>query len=244
MARPNKVGLDYFPMDVDTDEKIELIEAKHGLVGFAIVVKLYQRIYKSGCYLEWNEEKILVFKKSVNVDIEVINEVIDDCLKYGIFDKILFVKYKILTSSGIQKRFISACDRRKYVELIKDYIIVDLSQFNVCINWKNEFINQENKPINQVFFIEINELEDYMKSDISWLEVIAMQNSFKSVEAIFPIIHEFVEVLKARGEVGKSIVDMKSHFANWYKIEKQKQGKNGVSKRNLSEKVCHADERL
>ena len=48
MARPIKTGLDYFPMDVDTDEKFELIEAKHEIVGFGIVIKLFQRIYKSG----------------------------------------------------------------------------------------------------------------------------------------------------------------------------------------------------
>jgi len=37
MARPQKNGLDYFPLDVDMDQddKIALIEAQHGVVGFA-----------------------------------------------------------------------------------------------------------------------------------------------------------------------------------------------------------------
>jgi hypothetical protein len=59
MSRPIKQGLDYFPMDVEVDDKIELIEAKHGISGFGILVKLFQKIYKEGYYLNWNEETLL-----------------------------------------------------------------------------------------------------------------------------------------------------------------------------------------
>ena len=43
MARPQKEGLDYFPFDVDMDQddKVALIEAKHGITGFGVVVKLF-----------------------------------------------------------------------------------------------------------------------------------------------------------------------------------------------------------
>ena len=42
MPRPLKNGLDFFYIDVDIndDQKIEIIEAKHGLVGFGIYIKL------------------------------------------------------------------------------------------------------------------------------------------------------------------------------------------------------------
>jgi hypothetical protein len=138
MARNVKSGLDYFPLDVDTDDKFELIEAKHELIGFAIIIKLFQRIYKAGYYLEWNDEKLLIFKKSINVDINTINDVINDCLKYGIFNEALFKKYKILTSSGIQKRYFQACERRKILNLHKEFIIVDINETNVNINWIND----------------------------------------------------------------------------------------------------------
>ena len=59
MSRPIKQGLDYFPMDVDLDEKFELLEAKHGLLGFAVIIKLFQRIYREGYFLKWNEETAL-----------------------------------------------------------------------------------------------------------------------------------------------------------------------------------------
>ena len=45
MARPVKEGLDYFELDCHMEEKVRLIQAEFGLKGFAIVVKLYQKIY-------------------------------------------------------------------------------------------------------------------------------------------------------------------------------------------------------
>ena len=44
MARPLKDGVDYFPLDTVLDTKFELIEAEYGLTGFAVVVKLLQKI--------------------------------------------------------------------------------------------------------------------------------------------------------------------------------------------------------
>jgi len=137
MARPIKQGLDYFPMDVTTDDKFELIEAKHGIAGFGIIVKLFQRIYKEGYYLKWNEEISLIFKKKINVDINLVNAIINDAIVYNIFDKSCFNKYKILTSTGIQKRYFAACERRTGLEITKKYIIVDINSINVNKNSVN-----------------------------------------------------------------------------------------------------------
>jgi len=111
MARPKKQGLDYFPLDVDTDQddKIQLVEAVHGPVGFAIVIKLLMRIYKEGYYSKWTETEQLLFSRRVNADINVINACINDCVKWNLFDNQLFEKHGILTSIGIQKRFFRSC---------------------------------------------------------------------------------------------------------------------------------------
>lgn len=135
MARPIKQGLDYFPLDVDLDEKVELIEAKHGIAGFGILIKLFQKIYKEGYYLEVTEESLLLFSKRISVNINDINAVIADCLRYQILDEGLYQKYNILTSVGIQKRYLNAVDRRKEIELIQEYIIVNINGINVNINW-------------------------------------------------------------------------------------------------------------
>ena len=67
MARPRKVGLDYFPFECQNDERIRLIQAEYGLKGFAIVVKLLQKIYgEFGYYCEWDEERSLLFASEKN----------------------------------------------------------------------------------------------------------------------------------------------------------------------------------
>ncbi len=43
-----KTGIDYFPLDCYTDKNIEIIEARFGLKGFAIMIKLYQMIMNYG----------------------------------------------------------------------------------------------------------------------------------------------------------------------------------------------------
>lgn len=87
MARPQKNGLDYFPLDVDIDQddKVALIEAQHGITGFAIVIKLLMKIYKNSYFYEWTEKEQLLFSKRVNVDINQVNVVINDCVKWGLF---------------------------------------------------------------------------------------------------------------------------------------------------------------
>jgi len=139
MSRPIKQGLDYFPMDVDTDEKIELIEAMHGVRGFAIIVKLWQKIYKdNGYFVRWNPETASLFSKQINVNINELTAVMDDCFRYQIFNKRIYARYKVLTSVQVQSEFVSAIQRRKEVNLCKNLILIDINSIiNVHINWVN-----------------------------------------------------------------------------------------------------------
>lgn len=150
MARPIKDGVDYFPFDVSLDEKFELIEAEFGLTGFAVIVKLYQRIYSRGYYCEWTKEVALLFGRSVGLRNNVVSEIVSACIRRGIFDIDMYDKYEILTSAGIQKRYFEAVSRRKNVNLEKRYLLVDYADFfkNVDINWVNDNINSKNDSTN------------------------------------------------------------------------------------------------
>lgn len=154
MARPQKTGLEYFPLDVDIDQddKIQLIEARFGITGFAIVIKLFMKIYKEGYYYEWTEKEQLLFSKRINVDINLVNDVINECIKWGLFDSTLYEKYKILTSKGIQRRYLEATSRRKQVEIIKEYCLIDVSKYSnvifVNINGVNVDINTNSNKVN------------------------------------------------------------------------------------------------
>ncbi len=127
MARPHKQGINYFSLDVVLDDKFELFEAEYGLQGFGFIIKLFQKIYEAnGYYYKWSDDEKLLFSKKVNVDINLINDYIDCALKRDIFNKNLFEKYSILTSNGIQKRFLEASKRRKGIEIIKEYFLIDI----------------------------------------------------------------------------------------------------------------------
>ena len=136
MAKPIKEGLEYFPLDcdIDQDDKITLIEAQHGLIGFGIAIKLLMKIYNNSYFYEWTEKEQLLFSKRVNVNINEVNVVINDLVKWGFFDKDLFETEKILTSSGIQKRYLAAVGRRQKVKIIKKYLLLDKETVNVYKN--------------------------------------------------------------------------------------------------------------
>ena len=136
MARPQKEGIDYFPLDVDMDhdDKIQLIEAEHGVMGFGIIIKLLMKIYAEGYYYQWSEKEQLLFSKRTNVDINQVNAVINSCIKWGMFDSEVYEKHKILTSSGIQRRYVTATSRRKDVQMIREYTLIDVeSASNIVI---------------------------------------------------------------------------------------------------------------
>lgn len=163
-GRQNKVGLDYFDLDCHMDDKIKLIEAEYGLKGFAIVVKLYQSIYSGfGYYCEWTPDTALLwamqlgishggdFGKLDNADESslpgfpknLITNVVAASIRRGIFSEQMFRKYQILTSSGIQKRYLNATSKRENVELKKEYLLISVpeNRSNVVINSISDGIN-------------------------------------------------------------------------------------------------------
>lgn len=140
-GRPNKAGLDYFELDCHMEEKVRLIQAEFGYKSFAIVVKLYQRIYGGfGYYCEWNEDSLLLFMSELGVsscdEKNYIREVVAACIRRNIFSAEIFKKYGVLTSVGVQKRYFAAVSRRESVELKKEYLLLNDGKIpnNVVIN--------------------------------------------------------------------------------------------------------------
>ena len=146
MARPIKKGIDYFPLDVRLNDKMKLIETRFGLKGFAVVVKLWMKIYSVGYYCEWNEDVALLFASENRVGDSAVSEIVDEALRRGIFDRELFDKYGILTSEGIQERYFEAVSRRQKVEIDKRYLLINVPIEEVNVN-KNP-VNVDNNSKN------------------------------------------------------------------------------------------------
>lgn len=140
-GRPTKQGIDYFPMDVGffTDVKIRKISRACGSQSTSILICLLCNIYKDeGYYILWDEDLPFVIADTVGVSEGAVKEVLIKSLQVGFFDQELFEKYKILTSSGIQKRFLLATYQRKETTIIPEYLI----------NCANNSINCTNNSIN------------------------------------------------------------------------------------------------
>lgn len=155
-----KVGLDYFELNCQLEEKIRLIQAEFGLKGFAIVVKLYQKIYgEFGYYCEWSEDSLLLFMSENGLSCDnknFIQQVVSACIRRNIFSERLFDDFGILTSYGVQKRYMKATSRREKVSMKKEYLLlsddkinsnVDIIQDNVDIirQSREEKSREENK---------------------------------------------------------------------------------------------------
>lgn len=232
MSRPFKQGLDYFPLDVDVDEKIDLIEAKHGIIGFGILIKLFQKIYKEGYFVYWSEESVLLFSKRLNVNINVINDVINDCFRYHLFDECLHKSFSILTSSGIQKRYLEASGRRKAIDLIEKYIIVDINGVKAYINWINDDNNKQSKVKNNKEDIYVDENGEKKKKPKMKRTVVFTPPSIEEVKRFFAENgYKEVIAIKAYNHYaygnwhdasGKPVLNWKQKMStNWFKEENQ-----------------------
>lgn len=204
MARPIKEGLDYFPLDVSLEDDVELLEAECGLEGFAILIKLYQKIYKNSFYIKWEEDNALLFSRKVNTELTKVNDVIKVCFKRDLFSKSLYESHKILTSCGIQKRFFKIYNdaRRKGLKVNDDYLLVnaELTGDNVIINTSPDRIDDESSTQSKG---EYSKGEDIKKDktkkeneDDLYIE------SFEELWSIYP-------VKKGKGSISNSKTKLK-----------------------------------
>ena len=139
MARPQKIGLDYFPVDCNPDKKLKAVIRKFGAEGFGVVIGLYQHIYSEGYFIEYTNDFSEDFALEINVDDQVLDDVLHFCLKRGLFNYNLFKSDRVLTSSGIQKRYLLATERRKCTQ-INNHNLVNVNNNPIDVN--NNKINE------------------------------------------------------------------------------------------------------
>lgn len=129
MARPVKEGLQYFPFDVDffNDDKIQLLSAHYKSLGENLVIRLFCKIYANGFFYKCSEDEIALLARSMadGTRPAEVKEIINASLHRNIFNKQLYDCFEILTSKGIQKRFIEATGRRKAVEIYSEFWLLD-----------------------------------------------------------------------------------------------------------------------
>ncbi|MFA5239782.1 MAG: DUF4373 domain-containing protein [Phycisphaerae bacterium] len=148
MARLNKVGLDYFPLDTICDDKsFRLLKAKYGAEGVGVLVLLWQRIYRNGYYCKWDEDESMLFSQENSIPHIKLKEIIEFMVEKNLFNEDLFKNNSVLTSTGVQNRYLDICVKAKRQKIVFDK--------RLClIKSKINDINSEEKKINSEIIIE------------------------------------------------------------------------------------------
>lgn len=126
MGRNKKIGLDYFPFDIDffQDLRIRKLIKYQGGKAVTVYALLLCNIYKQGYYMRWDEELPFFVSEQTGFEEAYIREVIKCCLVIGLFSKELYDSEKILTSKGIQERYQKICDLCRRNNEICEYNII------------------------------------------------------------------------------------------------------------------------
>ena len=127
-------GINYFPVGVNFMEEnaMEVIEAKYGIKGSAIVLKLLCKIYKEGYFIRWDEEQCLIFANKAGREVQAaeVQGIIEILFIKGILDRNSYLENEILTSANIQKVWMEATKRRKRELSELPYLMVKTEKEN------------------------------------------------------------------------------------------------------------------
>lgn len=106
MARPRKEGLDYFPLDTEFDEKVEMLVVEHGNDGLVVFIRALQSIYKTFDG-ELSISGVLhrkTFANRAKIGLDRWELIVETCVELGLFDPEAYSERKVLTSSGVKRR--------------------------------------------------------------------------------------------------------------------------------------------
>ena len=130
MSGKPKQGIRFAGWDVDlfdNDEKIDLLLDAQGWNGFSIYFYICQKAYGTeGYFYRWSAASgaIIARRMGSGIRSETVTQTVNTCLRIGLFDDRLFAE-GVLTSRGIQKRYLIAIEKRRVKTAIRDYWLLD-----------------------------------------------------------------------------------------------------------------------
>lgn len=127
MGRAPKKGLGYSVWDTDifeNERKIDKLLDAQGWIGFSIYFYLCTRAYGGeGYYYSWcyDDCASTARKMGGGISASAVRETVAYCLQIGLFDNRLFEEWNVLSSTGIQKRYMEAIKKRDCKNVIAEY---------------------------------------------------------------------------------------------------------------------------
>lgn len=197
MGRKPKVGLDYFPKDVDyyDDFKIMDLLNEYGPLGQTIYDIIVSTVYHHGYYLEIPIDKLA--NKIVRIignrwvkDKNLVLQVILYCADIGLLHKDLLTQ-SVVTSAGIQTRYSEVTVRNKVIKdkywlLEKDKPLLNLPKNSISvtetsISVTEKEINVTDMPLKEskVNKSKLNKEREEMALPDSYFDNQELDTSFK-----------------------------------------------------------------
>ena len=135
MARPLKDGVDYFPKDTGfyIDDKVRLLRAEFGTKGMYLLDYILCDLYgKNGYFMLWDKNKCYLVSDGAGCgcDPSFVAEFISGCIRCSFFDERVFKMFGVLTSAGIQRRYVRMFKGRETIQIIEEYFLLDIGNSN------------------------------------------------------------------------------------------------------------------
>jgi hypothetical protein len=148
MGRKQEPGISYYPVQTNHiyNNKIRLLYNEFGADGYWIWSCLLSRIYEDkGYYLDIeDEDELELFATDVcRKQVPLVKEVINGCVRRGLYDRSVFDSFKVLTNDRIQLNYIEATSERRRkgteITIIDEFLVIDVED-----TWKNVVVTRIN----------------------------------------------------------------------------------------------------
>jgi len=119
MGAKSKEGLNHFPVDINIFEDGKILLAQEmidpdGKLPFCrfcvpyVAIRILKEVYTNGYYKVWNNEICLKFVSEIGngVTFKLMSEIVNNFFEVGFLSKEMFQKHNVITSHGIQKRWL------------------------------------------------------------------------------------------------------------------------------------------
>lgn len=184
MARPQKDSVDYFPFDANFfwDEKIRLIKSEFGAKGILVYTFILCEIYRSnGYYLDWNDDTCLLVSEYLGIrrDTAFVHDTVNQCVNRSLFSKDVFNTFGVLTSTGIQRRYVRAVEKRGEIRIKRELCLLDFSDIRdvpnklrsklvlIDVSGTENMGFRYQKPLNEIKLNEIKVKCDANKDELN-----------------------------------------------------------------------------
>lgn len=116
-----------------SDKKIRLLKGEFGACGLLIVLATLCRIYSTnGYYASFDRDDSILTADELGAGItpELVREVVQGSVRRSLFDEGVFNQFGVLTSPGIQRRYLRAVATRDDIPIFQEYWLLDINDKN------------------------------------------------------------------------------------------------------------------